>query len=258
MPRYKLVIEYDGTNFHGWQSQKNAITIQGELEIAISNLLKIEVKVQGASRTDSGVHAYGQVAHFDVEKSYDIYRMQNGINYYLRPHKICIVAIEKVDDEFHARFSAKHKQYVYQIINRTAPTVLFENKAWHIKEQLNIYKMQEAAGHLIGTHDFSSFRATGCQAQSPIKTLDSVQIEKVDDQISIKLTAKSFLYNQVRIMVGTLRDFGQEKWSPSHMKAILESKTRALAGQTAPSHGLHLKKIDYLHSPLIISQTISN
>ena len=246
MPRYKIIIEYDGTDFHGWQSQKNANTIQSAIEDALSKLTQKEVQIHGSSRTDAGVHANGQVAHFDLEKNYELYTIQNGINQHLSPQKICIVEVEEVDENFHARFSAKTKQYVYKILNRAAPAVLLKNKAWHVKYPLDINAMQQASNYLMGSHDFSSFRAAGCQALSPIKSIDSVCIRSIDNEIYITIQAKSFLYNQVRIIVGTLYEFGKNKFPPEYMEKIIHEKNRRLAGQTAPSHGLYLKTIHYL------------
>ncbi len=245
MPRYKVSVEYDGTDFYGWQSQKNANTIQGEIESVLFKLSQEKIKIYGASRTDKGVHAYGQVAHFNIEKNYELCEIQGAVNYYLKPQKICIVKIEKVDDDFHARFSAKTKQYTYKIINRITEPALLKNRAWHIKKTLDVDMMKEASSYLIGIHDFSSFRAVGCQSSSPIKSIDSICIDKTNDEINITFVAKSFLYNQIRIMVGSLSDFGKSKFSPSYMKKIIEAKNRKLAGETAPSCGLYLDKVSY-------------
>lgn len=202
--------------------------------------------VHSASRTDQGVHAYGQVAHFDMEKIYELHEIQNAVNYHLRPHEICILYVEQVDDKFHSRFSAKTKQYCYKIINRSAPPVLLKNKAWHVRYPLNIDAMKETSAHLLGKHDFSSFRAVGCQAVSPIKTIDSIRLDKKGDEIYITIVAKSFLYNQIRIIVGTLCDFGKNKFPPAYIKTIIEAKNRVLAGETAPGYGLYLEEIFYV------------
>ncbi len=247
MPKYKIIIEYDGTDFHGWQSQKNVTTIQNAIENALFKLTQKEVKINGASRTDAGVHAYGQVAHFNLEKPYELHKIQDGVNHYLKLQNICIINVEEVDENFHARFSAKNKQYVYKILNRVAPPVLLKNKAWHVKYMLDTKAMQEASNYLIGTHDFSSFRAVGCQAISPIKSIDAISVNQINEEIHITLNAKSFLYNQVRIIAGTLYNFGRNKLLPIEMEGIIRSRDRRLAGETAPGHGLYLEKIEYLN-----------
>ena len=222
-------------------------TVQNTIENALFKLTQKEVKISGASRTDAGVHAYGQVAHFNLEKPYELHKIQDGVNHYLKPQKICIINVEEIDENFHARFSAKNKQYVYKILNRVAPPILLKNKAWHVKYALDIKAMQEASNYLIGTHDFSSFRAVGCQAMSPIKSVDSISVKQINEEIHITLNAKSFLYNQVRIIAGTLYNFGRNKLLPIEMKEIISGKNRRLAGETAPGHGLYLEKIEYLN-----------
>lgn len=245
MLKYKIVIEYEGTNYHGWQNQKDLKTIQGEIENALSKLAQKNINIYGASRTDAGVHAYGQVAHFQLEKYYEIHKIENAINHYLKPEKISIIKIEKVDEEFHARFSNKTKQYVYKIINRKSPLTLYKNRAWHVMTPLNIVNMIKASQYLIGTFDFTSFRSAGCQSHSPLKTINSIKFEQNDNEISILFDAKSFLYNQIRIMAGTLKDFGTKEICPSYMSKIINGKNRKLAGETAPSCGLYLNKISY-------------
>ena len=245
MHRYKVLIEYDGVGFYGWQSQKNVNTIQDEIEGALFKLSQEKVRIYAASRTDKGVHAYGQVAHFDLNRDYTTLEVQGAVNYYLKPQKICIITAEKVDGNFHARFASKTKQYTYKIINRVAEPALLKNRAWHIKEELDINAMTNALNYLIGTHDFSSFRAAECQSLSPVKTIDSIRLNKIDNEINIIFIAKSFLYNQIRIMVGSLSDFGKGKFSPSYMKKIIKARDRKLAGITAPSCGLYLDKISY-------------
>ena len=241
--RYKVVIEYDGTQFSGWQNQKNVMTVQGEIEKALFCFTRRNIKIYGASRTDAGVHALGQVAHFELNKLYDINKIQSAVNYYLKPNKISIVNIEKVSDTFHARFSNKTKQYVYKIINRNAPLTLEKNRAWHIVPHLNLNNIKTASQYLIGTFDFTSFRSTGCQSHSAIKTINSIKIIQKDAEISIIFNAKSFLYNQIRIIVGTFKYFGLNKIKPSYMQSIINAKNRNLAGETAPSYGLYLAKI---------------
>ena len=245
MLKYKIIIEYEGTNYHGWQNQKDLKTIQGEIENAIFKLTKENIAIYGASRTDAGVHAFGQVAHFQLEKYYKIYEIQNAINHYLKSEKISIINIEKVDMDFHSRFSNKTKQYVYKIINRKSPLTLHKYRAWHIITPLDINNMIEASKYLIGTFDFTSFRASGCQSNSAVKTINSIKFEKNNNTISIVFNAKSFLYNQIRIIVGTLKDFGVKEICPSQISKIIDAKNRKLAGETAPSCGLYLNEIFY-------------
>ncbi len=245
MLKYKITIEYEGTKYHGWQRQKNLDTIQGEIESALFKLTKKHILVYGASRTDSGVHSYGQVAHFEICNHYNIDEIQNAINYYLKPQKISIVNIELVKNIFHARFSKKKKRYIYKIINRKSPLTIQKNLAWHVILPLDINNMIEASKYMLGTFDFTSFRASGCQSNSPIKTIDSIKIIKNNNEINLIFTAESFLYNQIRIMVGTLKDFGTKQLNPSYMKEIISAKNRKFAGETAPSFGLYLDEIHY-------------
>lgn len=245
MLKYKVTIEYEGTKYHGWQRQKNLNTIQGEVETALFKLTKGHVLVYGASRTDAGVHSYGQVAHFEICNNYNIHEIQSAINYYLKPQKISIVNIELVENIFHSRFSKKTKCYIYKIINRKSPLTIQKNLAWHIIPPLDINNMIKASKYIIGTFDFTSFRASGCQSNSPIKTIDSIEIIKNNNEIDLIFIAESFLYNQIRIMVGTLKDFGTKQLNPSYMKEIISAKDRKFAGETAPSCGLYLDKIHY-------------
>lgn len=245
MLKYKIIIEYEGTNYHGWQNQKKLKTVQGEIENALFKLTQKKIHIYGASRTDVGVHAFGQVAHFQLEKYYELHEIQSAINYYLKLEKISIINIEKVSPDFHARFSNKTKQYVYKIINRKSPLTLYKSYAWHIMTPLNIENMLKASQYLIGTFNFTSFRASGCQSNSPVKTINSIKFEKEYDTISIIFNAKSFLYKQIRIIMGTLKDFGAKEICPSYMLKIIEAKNRRYAGNTAPSCGLYLDKIFY-------------
>lgn len=245
MHRYKLIIEYDGTSFVGWQTQKNGLAIQKAIEIALFKVCQENICIYGAGRTDAGVHALEQVAHCDLSKEWDPYRLTMALNFYLRPHPIRILQIAKVDAHFHARFSAKSRCYLYRVLNRLAPAGLDIHKIWHVPQKLNITLMQEAASLLIGTHDFSTFRAKGCQAKSPIKQLTSFLIEQLGDEIHFKLEAPSFLYHQVRNFVGTLSMVGQEKWSIVDFKTAFEARSREKGGPTAPPDGLYFTKIYY-------------
>ncbi|MBI1954722.1 MAG: tRNA pseudouridine(38-40) synthase TruA [Proteobacteria bacterium] len=243
MPRYKLLIEYDGTLFFGWQRQRNFYSVQEALEDALFSLYHEQIHVLGAGRTDTGVHATGQVAHVDVEKDIPPYRLQDGLNFYLKG--ISILDVKKVDDPFHARFSATSRHYLYKILNRRAPSPLYQKKAWHVIRPLNVEYMQEGANLLLGTHDFNSFRSIECQAPSSIKTLQSFKFERHNDTIFATLQAKSFLHNQVRIMIGTIHLLGLGKWSIQNLQEALEAKDRTKAGPTAPPWGLYLTKVEY-------------
>ena len=245
MLKYKVIVEYEGTGYHGWQYQKNIKTIQDEVEKALFKLTGNRIIIYGASRTDAGVHSYGQVAHFEICNHYNIHEIQNAINYYLKPQKISIVDIELVNNTFHARFSKKTKCYIYKIINRKSPLTIQKYLIWHVIPLLDINNMIEASKYIIGNFDFSSFRASGCQSNSPIKTIDSIEIIKDNNEINLIFTAESFLYNQIRIMVGTLKDFGVKALNPSYMKEIINAKNRKFAGETAPSCGLYLNHIYY-------------
>ncbi|MGN6671490.1 MAG: tRNA pseudouridine(38-40) synthase TruA [Candidatus Nucleicultricaceae bacterium] len=250
MPRYKLVIEYAGTNYAGWQCQAGLPTIQGSLELAFLKVMSEHTPVTGGGRTDAGVHALGQVAHVDLAKSWDPFVIQQAINHHLKPEPITVIRVEAVDDTFHARFSATHRAYRYQIINRYAPLALDQNRAWHIPgQQLELAPMQEAATYLLGTHDFSAFRAKECQAASPIKTLDRLDITAEGDRFHFHVEARSFLHHQVRNFVGTLKLVGSLKLKPLDVKNILASKDRRLAGPTAPASGLYFLRIDYEKAP---------
>lgn len=245
MPRYKLTLEYDGTNTVGWQRQENGPSIQQYLEEAITRFIAQPVVVFAAGRTDAGVHALGQVVHVDLPKEYPAVVVQRAINFYLKPAPVVILASEQVGEDFHARFSARKRAYTYRILNQPAPPILKLNRVWHVKEPLDTHAMQEAANVLIGHHDFSSFRAVSCQAKSPVKTLDSIIIEKQGDEILIHVSAQSFLHHMVRNLVGTLKLVGSGKWQKEDVKAALEAKNRTAGGPTAPAYGLYLTSVTY-------------
>ena len=246
MPRYKLIIEYDGTDFVGWQKQQNGLSVQELIEQAIQSFSAEEVVIYGAGRTDAGVHATHQCAHFDLSKHYDPYKVQGAINHFLQPHPILIKEVTGVSEEFHARFSAKNRSYIYQILNRSSPSPLLRNLVWHIDKPLNIESMKLAAQLLIGKHDFSSFRSAHCQSKTAIKTINEVTITKDNDGlIKIFINAPSFLHNQVRITVASLVEVGLGKWTTSQFKQVLEAKDRTKAGQTAPAQGLCLSEVKY-------------
>ena len=249
MPRYKLTIEYNGTNFIGWQKQKKGFSIQGTIEKAAKNFLQSEVDLIVAGRTDAGVHAEAQVAHLDIFKKLKIKNILFGLNFYLSKEKfgedISIKKVNKVDANFNARFGAKKKTYKYKIYNNESRSPMHAYDTWWVSQKLNIVDMKKASKYLLGNHDFSSFRASGCQALSPVKTLDKIAIIKKKNIITLTFTARSFLYNQVRIMTGTLKDVGSGLITPIALKNILQKKKRTSSGVTAPSKGLTLYKVYY-------------
>ena len=245
MQRYKCIIEYDGTNFSGWQRQADQSSIQQCLEEAIFKFSGETVTIHVAGRTDAGVHAFGQVMHFDIEKSISAEKIMGAMNFHLKPNPISVIGIEEASEEFHARFSAQKRHYIYRIINRRAPLAIEHLRAWHIGVPLDVDKMRQAANNLIGTHDFSSFRDSQCQGNTPIKTLDEIKIERSGDLITIEVCAKSFLHHMVRNIAGTLKFAGEGKWSANEVKKILEAKDRTKAGPTAPAYGLFFVKVDY-------------
>ncbi len=244
MPNYKIVIEYDGTNFVGWQHQENGESIQAALQNALVKLSGEKVTIFGAGRTDSGVHAYGQVASFNINKKIETEVIRDGLNQHLRPNPISIQNAELVNDNFHARFSAKKRWYEYKIINRRPPLTIDVNRAWCVYKKLDVEKMKNESSFFLGKHDFNAFRSTHCQSNSSVKTIESIDIKNKGDQIIFLVSAKSFLHSQVRIMVGTLVDIVKGNINKTIID-IINSKKRDSAGQTAPAHGLYLKKIDY-------------
>ncbi len=245
MPRFCITVEYDGRAFVGWQAQDNGISVQHTLEKAIMVFSGEGPRVYAAGRTDAGVHALAQVAHFDLEADYEEYKVMAALNSLVRPHSIAVVAIKKVDEEFHARFSAKGRSYIYRIVNRRGPLTIDQGLAWWIPAPIDSDAMHEAAQVLIGKHDFTTFRSVVCQAKSPLKTLDKLEVLREGDNINIHVSARSFLHNQVRIMVGTLRLIGEGKWDKDDLKTALEACDRTRGGQTAPPQGLYLSKVRY-------------
>lgn len=256
MPRYKFTLEYDGTRFCGWQKQKTGLGVQQALEEALQAITHERPDVMGAGRTDSGVHAFGQVAHCDLGCDYALHQLQAGLNHYLVPHGASVLSIEKVGEDFHARFSATRRDYVYKICNRRAHLAIEKNRAWHVIAPIDVEAMQEAANNLLGKHDFSAFRDSQCQATSPIKTLDAFSFSKDGDEIIAMVSSRSFLHHQVRIMMGTLKQVGVGLWTPHNVIEILGSKDRRQAGPTAPPHGLYLTHVAYgdieAHGPIIV------
>ena len=245
MQRYKITIEYDGTSFVGWQFQKNGLSIQEVIQKAIFNFSNEKVVVTGAGRTDSGVHALAQTAHFDLKKIIKKEKFLPAINQHIGNKPITVLNIKKINKKFHSRFDAKKRTYQYIIINRPSPLALEKNKAWHIRNKLDVKVMRNGAKLLIGTHDFSTFRASSCGAKSPIKTMEKVSIKKNKDKIILKFISKSFLHQQVRSMVGCIKYLGDGKWSLNDFKKSLISKNRKNCAPPAPSCGLYLSKINY-------------
>ena len=245
MPRYKLTLEYDGAPFRGWQRQSDGDSVQQALEDAVRGFCGEDVQVVGAGRTDAGVHATGQVAHLDLARAVTPETLRNALNHHLRPRPIAVLAAALVDDDFHARFSAAARHYVYRIVNRRAPLTLEARRAWQVPAPLDAEVMHEAAQRLVGQHDFTSFRSALCQAKSPVKTLDRLTIRRLGDQVEITALARSFLHHQVRNMVGTLKLIGEGRFPVSHVEAVLAARDRAAAGPTAPACGLYLMRVDY-------------
>lgn len=245
MPRYKLTIEYDGTPFSGWQRQTARPSVQQALEEAIAAMSGEVVTTQAAGRTDAGVHGLGQVAHFDLSREWDPFRIREALNYHLRPQPVAVLSAEAVGDDFEARFSAKSRHYEYRILTRRAPPVIERNHVWHIPKSLDAEAMDYAAGLILGTHDFTTFRSSECQAKSPLRTLDAFAVRGEPDHIVVTASARSFLHHQVRSMVGSLRLVGEGKWTPADFRAALDAKDRRRCGAMAPSDGLYLTRVDY-------------
>jgi tRNA pseudouridine38-40 synthase len=245
MPRYKLTIEYDGTPFVGWQMQDNGPSVQGLLVDAIAAFTGERTAVHGAGRTDAGVHARGQVAHVDLGKDWDDDAVRDAINFHLRPQPIAVLAAAHVADGFDARFSATRRHYLYRICNRRADLALEQNRTWRVPRPLDSGAMHAAAQSLVGRHDFTTFRAAECQAKSPLKTLDRLDVTREDDEVRIVAVARSFLQHQVRSMAGSLVHVGEGKWSPDDLAAALAARDRARCGQVAPPQGLYLMRVEY-------------
>jgi tRNA pseudouridine38-40 synthase len=245
MPRYKLTIEYDGTPFSGWQIQDTALTVQGALETAVKAACGEDVRVHGAGRTDAGVHALAQVAHCDIAKQFPPGRLRDALNAHIRPHPIAVLSAEIVPDSFEARFSATRRHYLYRIANTRANLALDIGRVWRVPRRLDADAMHQAAQRLIGKHDFTTFRDTECQAKSPDKTLDQLDVTRQGDAISIVTSARSFLHSQVRSMVGSLVWVGEGRWSADDLAAALAARNRAACGPVAPPEGLYLVRVDY-------------
>ena len=257
MPRYAFKIEYDGSSFKGWQIQKEQLTVQGVINNALLKLDQSSKGITGAGRTDTGVHALGQVGHSDLKNNWEPKSLIHALSYHVKPYPIAITKAAKVNENFHARFSARKRFYNYLFLVRNVPQIFNKYRFWNIKNTLNIPKMQEASDYLIGTHDFQTFRSSTCQAKSSVKTIDKIEINStlghmfnVDEEvISIKIEARSFLHNQVRSIVGSLFKIGNKSWNVKKMKEILELRDRKACGPVAPPEGLYLEKVEYDSCP---------
>ncbi len=243
--RFKLIVEYDGRPFMGWQRQAHGPTVQAAIEDAAATICQEAVAVHSAGRTDAGVHGLGMVAHLDVGRAITPFRLMEGLNARLRPAPVAILSCEPVDDEFHARFSCLARHYEYRIINRRAPLALGAGKAWRIAAPLDADAMHEAARFLVGRHDFTTFRSAHCQADSPLRTLDRLNVVRTGDSITISASARSFLHHQVRSMVGCLALVGEGKWTAGDLKAALDVRDRHALGFNAPPDGLYFMRADY-------------
>ncbi|MBM1221508.1 tRNA pseudouridine(38-40) synthase TruA [Ponticoccus sp. SC2-23] len=253
MPRFALRIEYDGAPFSGWQRQPGLSTVQGAIEAALARLEPRDHTIAAAGRTDTGVHATGQVAHCDLEKDWDPFRLSEALNWHLKPAPVAITACAQVPDDWHARFSATGRHYLFRLISRRAPLIHDRGLAWQVRQPLDVRAMQAGADRLLGRHDFTTFRSTICQAKSPEKTLDLAQVEQISLPVGVeyrfRFHARSFLHNQVRSMVGTLERVGAGAWSPDDVTAALEARDRAACGPVCPPQGLYLREVDYPHDP---------
>lgn len=245
MPRYKLTLEYHGGPFVGWQRQENGPSVQGAVEAALRALEPDAPSIAGAGRTDAGVHALGQVAHCDLGKDWDTFRLAEALNWHLKPDPIAVLSAEAVADDFHARFGATGRRYRYRIVCRRAPLTIENGLAWRVGHDLDIAAMQAAADMLVGRHDFTTFRSAQCQSASPVKTLDEFRVERAGEEIRFHLAARSFLHNQVRSFVGTLERVGAGAWPPGRVAEALAACDRSACGPVAPPEGLYLSAVTY-------------
>ncbi|HTJ59082.1 MAG TPA: tRNA pseudouridine(38-40) synthase TruA [Devosiaceae bacterium] len=245
MPRYRLVLEYDGTPFAGWQRQADLLSVQQALEEAIARFSGESVTTQAAGRTDAGVHALGQVVHFDLAKEWDANRVREALNYHLKPNPVAVLESTTVPKTFEARFAALARHYEYRILNRRPRPALEENRVWHVPVRLDADAMHEGAQFLIGKHDFTTFRDSQCQAKSPVKTLDRLDVRREGEHVVVTAGARSFLHHQVRSMVGSLKLVGEGRWQPLEMRRALEAQDRSRCGMLAPAAGLYLTRVDY-------------
>lgn len=253
MPRYALKIEYDGTPFSGWQRQSERPSVQGAVEAALARLDPGAPAIAAAGRTDAGVHALGQVAHADLARDWDPFRLVEALNYHLRPAPVAVVACALVPEDWHARFSAMERRYLFRILERRAPVTVEAGRVWQVPRMLDLDAMRAGAAHLLGHHDFTTFRSTICQAKSPVKTLDEARIDRVEglsgSELHFRFRARSFLHNQIRSFVGTLERVGSGAWAPDDVKRALEARDRAACGPVCPPQGLYLSGVGYPADP---------
>jgi tRNA pseudouridine38-40 synthase len=253
MPRYALRIEYDGAPFAGWQRQVDHPSVQGAVEAALARIEPGPHTIAAAGRTDAGVHAIAQVAHCDLTREWGTFRLSEAINYHLKPFPVAITACARVAEDWHARFSAYERRYLFRVMSRRAPVTLDRGRVWHVRPKLDIEAMRAGAQHLIGMHDFTTFRSTICQAASPIKTLDAIEISEHESamgpEIHFRLRARSFLHKQVRSIVGTLERVGAGSWHPDEVRTALNARDRAACGPVCPPHGLYLAGVSYAQDP---------
>lgn len=253
MPRYALLIEYDGTPFSGWQRQSGVPSVQQAVEEALRRLEPAMPAIAAAGRTDSGVHATGQVAHADLAREWEPFRLREAVNHHLRPAPVAVLDVARVGADFHARFSARERRYLFRLLARRAPVALERGRVWQVRHSLDLEAMRAAAGHLTGRHDFTTFRAALCQAESPVKTLDRLEIEAVErnhgTEYRFHFVARSFLHNQVRSIVGTLERVGAGAWSPEDVRRALDARDRAACGPVCPACGLYLAGVRYESDP---------
>ncbi|MBK8082652.1 MAG: tRNA pseudouridine(38-40) synthase TruA [Devosia sp.] len=245
MPRYRLIVEYDGRPFCGWQRQANALSVQQVLEDAIMRFSGEAAAIQAAGRTDAGVHALGQVVSFDLSREWDPFRIREALNYHTKPHPVAVTEAARTAEDFEARFSAIGRRYEYRILNRRARAALEDGRVWHVPVGLDAEAMQAAAQLILGRHDFTTFRAAECQANSPIRTLDAFSVSRQAETIVVTARARSFLHSQVRSMVGSLKLVGEGRWAPARFRAALDARDRAACGPLAPPDGLYLTGVDY-------------
>ncbi len=245
MPRYKLAIEYDGGPYVGWQRQENGRSVQGAIEDAVHAFCGEQVTLFGAGRTDAGVHALAQVAHLDLAKEWGADTVRDALNAHLWPDRIAVLQVAVVDDAFDARFSAMRRHYLYRVLDRRAPAAIDRDRVWRVRSALDAEAMHEAAQALVGHHDFTTFRAKNCQAKSPMKTLETLDVARTGAEIHVTTASRSFLHNQVRSMVGTLKCVGEGRWTAEDVKAALEAKDRRACGPVAPPEGLYLTRVEY-------------
>ena len=255
MPRYKLTIEYDGGPYKGFQLQDGVPTVQASLERAVAGFTRAETRVHVAGRTDTGVHATGQVIHFDLERDWRAEVVRDAMNAHLVPEPISVLSAELAPEDFHARFSATGRRYLYRVIDRKPPPALERARAWWVKTPLDVHAMAEAAALLLGTHDFTTFRDAHCQSRSPVKTLDALEVERFGGEVRLRYAARSFLHRQVRSMTGSLVEVGAGRWSKADLARALEARDRSACGQVAPPHGLYLTGVDYGPSSEVMDGT---